>query len=132
MPTLALLRVSTLSLALAFVAGCQSVPLDEQGEMQAVNEVGKFRMLVNADNTRTLAATRAAFAELRLRELSADIRTYDADLLAETDLNEKVRVNIREINSRQTEVGIRVKVVGHQDFSRLLWERIEANLASGM
>ncbi|MBC8011552.1 MAG: DUF3568 family protein [Burkholderiales bacterium] len=124
-------RVSLVVTGLALFAGCRSVPLDEAGDMQAVNEVGKFRMVVNADLARTLTATRAAFKEMRLTEISGEVRRFDANLVAETELNEKVRVDILEVNSRQTEVGIRVKWVGHQDYSRRLWERIEAHLASG-
>lgn len=131
MKTTAFFRVSLVATGLALFAGCSSVPLDESGEMQAVNVAGQFRMVVNADSARTVAATRAAFKEMRLTEVSGDVRRFDADLVAETELNEKVRVGIREVNSRQTEVAIRVKWVGHQEYSRRLWERIEANLASG-
>ena len=131
MKTTALFRVSLVAIGLASFAGCRSVPLDESGEMQAVNDAGKFRMLVNADLTRTVAATHAAFKEMRLTEVSGEVRRFDAEFVAETELNEKVRVDIREVNSRQTEVGIRVKWVGHQEYSKRLWSRIEAHLASG-
>lgn len=131
MKTTAFFRVSLVSIALALFAGCRTVALDQSGEMQAVNEIGKFRMVVNADLKRTVTATRAAFREMRLTEVSSDVRRFDANLVAETELNEKVRLEIREVNSRQTEVGIRVKWVGHQEYSRRLWERIEANLANG-
>ena len=97
-----------------------------------MNEVGKFRMLVNADSARTVAATRAVFADMRLKEVAADVQRFQADLIAETAMNEKVRVYIREINSRQSELQIRVKWVGHQDYSRLMWERIEAKIAAGL
>lgn len=110
------------------LSGCSSVPLDESGEKTAVNNLGEFGMVANADLKRTLDATRAALAEMRLTETSADVRTFDADLVAETELNEKIRIKIREINSRQTEVGIRVKWTGHQEYSKRLWQRIEAHL----
>ncbi len=125
------LKISLVVAGLALAGGCRSVPLDDTGEYQAVNEVGKFRMLVNADSARTVAATRQVFAEMRLTEVSSQVDRFRADLVAETELNEKVRVDIREVNSRQSEVQIRVKLVGHQAYSRSLWERIEANIQAG-
>ena len=86
---------------------------------------------MNADLGRTVTAAHAAFKEMRLTEISGEVRRYDASFVTETELNEKVRVDIREVNSRQSEVAIRVKWVAHQDYSRRLWERIEANLANG-
>jgi hypothetical protein len=113
---------------LTLLAGCGSVPIDEAGDYQAVNEAGNFRMLVNADAARTVEATRKAFQEFRLTERTAEINRFDAAFKTETDLGETVRVNIREVNSRQSEVAIRVKWLGHQDYSKRLWQRIEANL----
>jgi hypothetical protein len=85
-------------------------------------------MLVNADNARTVAATGEAFKQLGLFEVRREVRTFDADLAARTPKDEKIRVSIREINSRQTELGIRVDIVGDKQFSRKLYDRIEANL----
>lgn len=99
--------------------------------MQAVNDVGRFRMLVNADLGHTVTAAHASFKDMRLTEVSGEVRRYDASFVVETELNEKVHVDIREVNSRQSEVAIRVKWMGHQEYSRRLWERIEAHLASG-
>ena len=131
MKTSSALRFSCLTALVALFAGCSSVPLDESGEKTAVNNLGQFRMVANANLARTVAATRAALADMRLTEVSADVRRFDADVVAETELNEKIRFTIREINSAQTEVGIRVKWVGHQDYSKRLWERIEAHLGGG-
>lgn len=114
--------------ALALLAGCSTVPLDKNGDMQATFVAGEFRMLVNANAARAAAATSEAFKQLGLFEVNKEIRTFDAELAARTPKDEKVRVSIKEINSRQTELGIRVDVVGDKDFSRKLYERIETNL----
>lgn len=113
---------------LALLAGCSTVQLDDKGEMQAAYVAGEFRMLVNANSPRTVQATSEAFKQLGLYQIKKDERTYDADLAARTQLDEKVRVSIKEINSKQTELGIRVDVMGDKDFSRKLYERIERNL----
>jgi Protein of unknown function (DUF3568). len=111
-----------------FTAGCTTVSLDKKGEMQATYVAGEFRMLVNADAPRTAAATSQAFKQLGLFEVKNELKSFSAELAARTPKDEKVRVSIKEINSKQTELGIRVDVMGNKDFSRKLYELIEQNL----
>ena len=114
--------------AALLAAGCSTVSLDKEGDMQATYVAGEFRMLVNADAPRTAAATSQAFKQLGLFEVKKDVKTFAADLAARTPKDEKIRVSIKEINSKQTELGIRVDVVGDRNFSRKLYEKIEQNL----
>ena len=109
-------------------AGCSTVSLDKEGDMQATYVAGEFRMLVNADAPRTAAATSQAFKQLGLFEVKKDLQTFEAELAARTPKDEKVRVSIKEINSKQTQLGIRVDIGGDKNFSRKLYERIEQNL----
>jgi hypothetical protein len=85
-------------------------------------------MLVNADAPRTAAATTEAFKQLGLFGVKKEVKTFEAELAARTPKDEKVRISIKEINSKQTELSIRVDVAGDKNFSRKLYERIEANL----
>lgn len=124
------LKIPLVAVGLVLAAGCTSVKLDEAGEYQAVNQAGKFRMLVNADAAQTLVATREVMQEMRLAEVQTTVRRFEAEVLAKTDLGEPVRIHIREVNSRQSELQIRVKWVGHQDYSRRLWEQIDAKVGA--
>lgn len=124
------LKLLCVTAVLALLGGCRTVPLDDAGEFQAVNQAGKFRMLVNADSARTLQATREVLSEMRLTEVSSEVARFQASLLAETELGEPVRVNIFEVNSRQSEIQIRVKWVGHQEYSRRMWEKIDARVSA--
>ncbi len=126
----ALLALSLAASAAVFFAGCSTVPLSKDGEMQATFVAGEFRMLVNADAPRTAAATSEAFKQMGLFEVKRELRTFDAELAARSPKDEKIRVVIKEINSKQTELRIRVDVVGDRNFSRKLYERIEANLGA--
>ncbi len=127
------MRAGAAAAALAALAGtgCSTVQLDDRGNMQATYVAGEFRMLVNANAPATAKATSEAFKQLGMFEIQHDLRTYDAELAARTQDDAKVKVRIQEVNSKQTEVGIRVDVVGDKDFSRQLYERIEQNLAKG-
>lgn len=110
------------------LAGCSTVALDQDGAMQATYVAGEFRMLVNADAPRTAAATSQAFKQLGLFEVKKDLQTFTAELAARSPQDEKVRVAIKEVNSKQTEVRIRVDMTGNKALSRQVYERIEANL----
>lgn len=126
------IRPALVVAGLALFAGCSSVPLNDQGDMQATYVAGEFRMLVNSNAPTTAKATSEAFKQMGLFQIKNDLRTYDADLAARTTLDEKVRVSIKEVNSKQTQVAIRVDVVGDKEFSRKLYQQIEKNLtASG-
>ena len=125
------LRASLLTVSLLGLAACSTVNLDESGDMRATYVAGQFRMLVNANAASAAKATSEAFQQLGLFQIQNELRTYDADLAARTALDEKVRVNIREVNSRQTELRIRVDIVGDKNYSRKLYEQIERNLQSG-
>jgi hypothetical protein len=112
----------------AGLAGCSTVPLDREGAMQATYVAGSFRMVVNADAPRTASATTKAFEQLGLFAVKKEMKPFAAELAARTPKDEKIRVSIKEINSKQTELAIRVDVAGDKTFSRKLYERIEANL----
>jgi hypothetical protein len=115
-------------LAALFAPGCSTVSLDKEGDMQATYVAGEFRMVVNADSTRTANAASQAFKQLGLFEVRRELKTFSAELAARTPADEKVRVSIKEINSKQTELGIRVDVAGDKNLSRKVYDRIEANL----
>lgn len=121
--------VSIASFAFLLGSGCSTVDLDPKGESQATFVAGEFRALVNAPATNTARATSEAFRQLGLFEIRNEIRTFEADLAARTPRDERVRVSIKEINSRQTQVGIRVDMVGDRQYSRKLFEQIDKNLA---
>lgn len=123
-------RLVALALPLVFAAGCQTVALDKEGNNQATYVAGEFRAIVNTNAPTTARATSEAFKQLGLFQIRNEVRTFDADLAARTPRDEKVRVSIKEINSRQTEVGIRLDVIGDRNYSRKLFEQIERNLGS--
>ncbi len=125
-----LFRSSCVVLGLAVLAGCSTVQLDDSGDMRATYVAGEFRMLVNANAAATARATSDAFKQFGLLQIKNDVRTYDADLAARTELDEKIRVRIQEVNSRQTEVGIRVDIVGDKEYSQKLYQQIERNLGA--
>lgn len=123
----ALLLTSMLGCLLS--AGCFTVPLDEAGEMKAVMVAGEFRMLVNADLPKSLAACEATFRHFGMLEVRRESGYYNAGLAARTPDDRKVRLGIHEVNSLQSEVRIRVGLKGDRALSRQIFDQIEATLS---
>ncbi len=123
---------SHLLVFLAFVAlavtGCRTVKLDSAGELRAAYNYGEFSMLLNNTAPATAKAAEAAFRDLDLFLVRKKINTYDAELAARTRADVLVKVSIREVNSRQTQLDIRVGTTGDLKLSRALYERIERHL----
>jgi hypothetical protein len=125
------LRSLVLCAALGLLAGCTSVPLDNSGDMRATYQLGEFRMLLNGTAPQAALATQQAFKQLALFEVKNDVRTYEADLAARTRDDNFVRVALREVNSRQTLIAIRVDKTGDKVLSREIFEYVEANMSGG-
>jgi len=120
--------VSGVCATAAFFNGCSSVPLDESGQMQAVYVSGEFLMLVNADARAASKATSEAFRQLGYFEIKNQQQNYAALLVGRTPKDAKVTVRIKEINSRQSDLTIRVNVAGDKALSRQIFYQIEKNL----
>lgn len=128
--TSSLIATGALAGLVLLASGCSTVTLDKQGEMEATYVAGEFRMLVNGTAPATASATSAAFKQLGLFQIKSTQETYSATLRARTPKDEKVTVNIAEVNSRQTMVRIRVDMIGDKNFSRKLYEQIDRNLST--
>src|SRR3954463_9128461 len=117
-----------LSLA-AFVAGCQSVPLDPAREMVAVYSFGEFRMLLNTNAPTAATAIQKALQAFDLYTTKTTTSTYQVEFTARARNDQKVTVLAEEINSRQSMLHIRWGAGGNKVNSRRLYEAIETNLA---
>lgn len=117
----------TATLALGF-AGCTTVDLDESGDTSAVYQFNEFRMVLNSTAPRAFAATQKAFREYDLFETKSKLNTYDGELYARSRKDDKVYVNIAEMNSRQTMLRIRWSTTGDKKNSKALYDLIEKNL----
>jgi hypothetical protein len=124
-PLLAPLFIAALALG---VSGCSTVKLDESGETAAVYQLNEFRMLVNSTAPVAFAATQKAFRDYDLFETKSKLNTFDGELYARSRQDDKVYVNIAEVNSRQTLLRIRWSTTGDKKNSKALYELIERNL----
>jgi hypothetical protein len=116
------------SIAFAAFAGCTNVQMDSAGQMVAVYQFGQFRMLVNAQCPATAKAAEKAVQQLELFKTSVVVNKYEAQVLARARNDQRVTIDIKEDNSRQSLVSIRWGEGGDLKKSRILFEAIDANL----
>ncbi len=108
--------------------GCSTVRLDSSGDTAAVYQLNEFRMVLNTTAPAAYAATQKAFRALDLFETKSKLETYEGEIYGRTRKDEKVYVNIAEINSRQTLLKIRWGTTGDRKNSTALYKAIEGNL----
>jgi hypothetical protein len=119
---------SILLLALAIFGGCKTIPYDTAGNSYAVFQFGEFKGLVNTKAPAAAQAVQKAVQQLDLFQTSVVVNKYEAQVLARTRNDQKVRINVEEANSQQTLIRIRWGEGGDQAKSKKLYDAIEANL----
>jgi hypothetical protein len=119
---------SLLLLALALLGGCKTIPYDTEGKNYAVFQFGEFKGLVNSKAPEAAQAVQKAVQQLDLFQTYVVVNKFEAQVLARTRNDQKVRINIEEANSRQTMIRIRWGEGGDQGKSKKLYDAIEANL----
>lgn len=121
---------SLVLIAVAFFAGCRTVPYDTAGQSYAVFQFGEFKGLVNTTATKTAEAVQKAVQQCDLFQTYVVVNKYDAQILARARNDQKIRINIEEYNSRQTLIRIRWGEGGDLSYSRKLYEAANAILES--
>ncbi len=108
--------------------GCSSVKLDQSGDMVAVYQFGEFRMLLNTTAPLATAAAQKVLPQFDLFQTSHTVTTYTSVLTARNRSDQKIIIDISEVNSRQTLLKIRWGAGGDLVKARRLYEAIEASL----
>lgn len=122
---------SLLALALAgFLGGCRTIDYDNSGGNYAVFQLGEFKGLVNTTAPKTAEAVKQAVQQSDLFQTYYVVNKYEAQVLARTRADQKVRINIEEFNSKQTLIRIRWGEGGEYGSSRKLFDKIDAILAA--
>lgn len=112
----------------AIVTGCSTVNLDDSGDTQATYQFGGFEMLLNSNAQVAFKAAQKALKDLDLYQTSAELYSYDGQIYARSRNDQKVSIDIKEINSRQTLLKIRWGTIGSKANSRALYDAIEHNM----
>ena len=114
--------------ALSFgAAGCGMLDTSSHGSVVAWIQ-GTLEVNLGADYEKVYRATQGALKDLQFTPVSDKKDALNAELVARTALDKKVEITLTKAGERVTKVEIHIGVVGDQDMSQLVLERIKRGL----
>lgn len=122
--TVALLIVA----ALPWLTGCVVVAAGAVGAGAVAYVRGELESSVEADLDATYAATQRALEKLEFAKIDQRKSGLDAQLVHRTALDKRVEIKLKKITDRLTKIEIRVGLVGDQELSLTLLDKIRAEL----
>ena len=89
---------------------------------------GELKSTLDAPLDRTWRATQTAVKDLKFAVIKEQKDALQAELTARTAADKKVLVKLVKLTNNTTEVRVRVGTFGDESLSRLILEKIKANL----
>ena len=114
--------------ALPWLTGCVVVAAGAVGAGAVAYVRGSLESSLEADLDKTYAAAQRALAKLEFAKIDQRVSGLDAQLVHRTALDKKVEIKLKKITDRLTKIEIRVGLVGDQELSLTLLEKIRAEL----
>src|SRR5262249_29182217 len=118
-----------LTLALApLISGCVAVVAAGAGAGAVAYVKGEVNTSLEDDLGSVFSAAQKALAELEFAKINDHKSGVDAQLVARTALDKRVEIKLTKVADRLTKVQIRVGVIGDQDLSLMILEKIKKRL----
>lgn len=114
--------------ALPWLTGCVVVAAGAVGAGAVAYVRGELESSVEADLDATYAAAQSALAKLEFARIEQRKSGLDAQLVHRTALDKRVEIKLKKITDRLTKIEIRVGIVGDQELSLTLLDKIRAEL----
>ncbi len=114
--------------ALPWLTGCVVVAAGAVGAGAVAYVRGELQSSVEADLDVTYAASQRALAKLEFAKIDQRKSGLDAQLVHRTALDKRVEIKLKKITDRLTKIEIRVGIVGDQELSLTLLDKIRAEL----
>ena len=115
-------------LAAPFLGGCATVTPGAGGASAATYVRGELESSASHDLDATYAAARRALGEMKFSVSEDKKSLVDAELVSRTALDKKVTIKLERITDLLTKIHIRVGLVGDQQLSLTILEKINAEL----
>ncbi|WP_164975983.1 DUF3568 family protein [Oleiharenicola lentus] len=125
---LRLVAVLFLATALPWLTGCVVVAAGAVGAGAVAYVRGELASSVEADLEATYAAAQRALAKLEFAKIDQRKSGLDALLVHRTALDKRVVIQLKKVTDRLTKIEIRVGVVGDQELSLTLLDKIRTEL----
>jgi len=123
------LSVALLVLGLVpLISGCVAVIAAGAGAGAVAYVRGEMNTTLERDLNGVFAAAQRALADLEFAKVNDRKSGVDAQLVARTALDKRVEIKLTKVTDRLTRIQIRVGLVGDQDLSLTVLEKIKARL----
>ncbi len=117
-----------LAAALPWLTGCVVVAAGAVGAGAVAYVRGELASSVEADLDATYAAAQRALDKLEFAKIDQRKSGLDAQLVRRTALDKRVEIQLKKVTDRLTKIEIRVGLVGDQELSLTLLDKIRAEL----
>lgn len=114
--------------ALPLLNGCVVVAAGAVGAGAVAYVRGELEASLEADLDTAYAAAQRALARLEFAKIEQSRSGVDARLVHRTALDKKVEIKLKKVTDRLTKIEIRVGIVGDQELSLTLLDKIRAEL----
>lgn len=114
--------------ALPLLSGCVVVAAGAVGAGAVAYVRGELESSLEAGLDDAYAAAQRALAKLEFAKIDERRSGLDAQLVHRTALDKKVDIRLKKVTERLTKIEIRVGVVGDQELSLTLLDKIRAEL----
>lgn len=126
--SLRLLVLLGLAAALPWLSGCVVVAAGAVGAGAVAYVRGELSSSVEADLDAAYAAAQRALAKLEFAKIDQRKSGLDAQLVHRTALDKRVEIQLKKVTDRLTKIEIRVGLVGDQELSLTLLDKIRSEL----
>lgn len=113
---------------LPLLGGCVIVAAGAAGAGAVAYVRGEMQSSVEHDLETVFAAAQRALQQLEFARIDDRKSGIDAQLVSRTALDKRVEIKLKKITDRLTKVQIRVGLVGDQELSFTILEKIKAEL----
>ncbi|HWA26552.1 MAG TPA: DUF3568 family protein [Lacunisphaera sp.] len=111
-----------------FSSGCVAVVAAGAGAGAVAYVRGEMNTTVESDLGTVFASAQKTLADLEFAKINDHKSGVDALLVARTALDKRVEIKLTKVTDRLTKVQIRVGVMGDQDISLTILDKIKARL----
>jgi Protein of unknown function (DUF3568) len=120
--------LAALALAAPFLGGCVVVAAGAAGAGAVAYVRGELESSVPHDLDATFAATQRALGDMKFARIDDQKTAIDAKLISRTALDKKIEIQLERVTEGLTKVHIRVGLMGDQQLSLTILEKITAEL----
>lgn len=111
-----------------FLTGCVIVAAGAAGAGAVAYVRGEMEANLEHDLNAVFKAAQRALADLELAKIDDQKSGVDALLISRTALDKRVEIKLRKITGNVTKVQIRIGLMGDQELSLTILEKIKAGL----